>query len=484
MNGRILILLSLGFVLTGCFEEAKTEETSTELRIPDIAQDTSKGNSGDTSGQKLAVDNKEGLARVIEGDLEPTTDVEPSMVSTEVEVLQQVAVLMGENRMAEALAMLNENRDETTTAAFDFYAGTIYLQDGKLDDAAREFRVAVAKHNKFLRAWRSLGIIYIQESKWEQAIPVLTKVINLGGADSITYGFLGYAYSSVGDHIKAESSYRNADLLETDADRMDWKQGMATSFFRQGRYPEAVALLSTMIEKKPGEVSFWDMQASALLRMDQPMKAAENYELIDRMGKATPEHMNSLGDIYTNQELYSLGVKAYLRALDMSEDVKPDRAIRASQILVGQGKLDLAKQVIEAVRAKRGEGLKVEQRKTLLRMESRIAVAEGAGEREAAVLKEIIALDPLDGEALIILGQHEVRKENYEQAAFYYERAAGIEKFEADANVRHAQLKVKQQKYDEAVVLLRRAQQIKHRDNIQDFLEQVERAAAKSARSG
>ena len=52
-----------------------------------------------------------------------------------------------------------------------------------------------------------------------------------------------------------------------------------------------------------------------------------------------------------------------------------------------------------------------------------------------------------------------------------------LEKFEADAKVRHAQLLVGQRKYAEALPLLRRAQELKPREDVQKFLEQVERFA-------
>ncbi len=110
-------------------------------------------------------------------------------------------------------------------------------------------------------------------------------------------------------------------------------------------------------------------------------------------------------------------------------------------------------------------------------MRARIAVAEGAGDEEAKVLEQIVQLDPMDGEALILLGQHAARAGDAEQAVFYYERAENIEGVEADAKVRHAQLLVGQGKYAEALPLLRRAQELKPRDNIQQYLEQVERAA-------
>ena len=55
--------------------------------------------------------------------------------------------------------------------------------------------------------------------------------------------------------------------------------------------------------------------------------------------------------------------------------------------------------------------------------------------------------------------------------------AAAIEAFEADAKVRHAQLLVGLGRYSEALPLLRRAQTVKPPENIQEYMEQVERVA-------
>lgn len=104
-------------------------------------------------------------------------------------------------------------------------------------------------------------------------------------------------------------------------------------------------------------------------------------------------------------------------------------------------------------------------------------MATGAGEEEARVLEQIVALDPLDGEALILLGQYHGRRAEYERAVLQYERAAALPGFEADAKVRHAQLLAGQGRYAEALPLLRRAQQVKPRATTQQFLEQVEKVA-------
>jgi tetratricopeptide (TPR) repeat protein len=272
-------------------------------------------------------------------------------------------------------------------------------------------------------------------NQFAKALPALTRVLELGGADAITYGLLGFAYASVDNHTASESAYRNAILL--DPQTMDWKMGLARSFFKQSRFADAVALCDTLIANHPDQADLWLLQANAYIGLHQPLSAAENFEIVDRLGKSTVNSLNSLGDIYINEEIFDLAVHAYIRAMDKNPKQKPDRAIRAAQVLT----------------------------------------ARGASDEEARLLEQMVALDPLDGEALMLLGQHLSRSGDTEKAIFYYERAASLEPFEADAKVRHAQLLVKNGKYEEALPLLRRAQQIKPRDNIQDYLEQVERVA-------
>ena len=103
----------------------------------------------------------------------------------------------------------------------------------------------------------------------------------------------------------------------------------------------------------------------------------------------------------------------------------------------------------------------VDQRKNLLKLRARVAVAKGESDEEVRVLQETVDLDPLDGEALILLAQYHGRTGDSDKAAFYFERAAEIdEKYEAEAKLRHAQLLVKEGKYLQAVPLLKRANDI------------------------
>ncbi|MBC8206782.1 MAG: tetratricopeptide repeat protein [Kiritimatiellales bacterium] len=403
------------------------------------------------------------------------TDVEPRVTTIERDELMKVQDLIGSDKMDEAARLLEKSRGEAVSATFDFMLGNIYLQTEQLEKAVAAYETAVEKYPKFRRAHRNLGLIYVQQGEFEKALPALTKSVELGDTESLTYGLLGFAYSSIENNLSAESAYRQAVLL--DPATMDWKMGLARALFKQQCYPEAVALCAALIDEDPARADLWLLQANAYVGLKEPLKAAENYELVDQLGQSTVDSLNMLGDIYVNEGLYEMAVDAYIRAMEQNPDRNAERPIRAAKVLVTRGALRETKALIQHVEDLHGAGLGPVDKKDLLKLQARIAVAEGQGEEEVRVLEQIVELDPLDGEALILLGQHAGRANEPEKAIFYYERAESLEKYEADAKVRHAQLLVSQSKYTEALPLLRRAQEIKPRDDIQKYLDQVERVA-------
>jgi tetratricopeptide (TPR) repeat protein len=427
------------------------------------------------SPKELAIWNDPAFKKRFAESYMAETDVEPRLDDSEREQMQSVLELISTDKVDAAMELLRVLRAGTNNAVYDFTIANLHFQKEELNQATSSYLTAVEKFPRFRRAWRNLGLIYVRHAEFDKAVPALTRVIELGGADAPTYGLLGFAYASTDNALAAESAYRMASLLDPKA--MDWKMGLARSFFKQQRYPDAVALTGTMLAANPERADLWMLQANAYIGMEKPSKAAEDFEVVDRLGKSTVDSLNMLGDIYVNVELFDLAVGAYVRSLEKSPQAKPERAIRAAKALVSRNAGEEARNLMAQITRLRGETLATEEQKDLLKLRARLAVAEGASEEEVKVLTEIVALDPLDGEALILLGQQAGRTGNPEQAVFYYERAASLEKFEADAKVRHAQLLVGQGKYQEALPLLRRAQTIKPRDNIQQYLEQIERVA-------
>jgi Flp pilus assembly protein TadD len=291
----------------------------------------------------------------------------------------------------------------------------------------------------------------------------------------MVFGLLGYSYMNTQQYVSAESAYRQAILLERDT--LDWKMGLTQSVFKQSKYAEAVALTEELIKKFPDRAEFWLLQGNAYIGLGKPLKAAENFELVQRMGEATPRSMKLLGDIYVNQEMWDLATRAYGLSAEMKPDQPVSRPIQWVKILAQRGALDQAQRLLGTVRQLYDDNLGETERKELLKLEARLALNEGKGGEAVDVLEEIVALDPLDGEALMLLGQHYASEGDVERAIFYYERAQSVSEVEADAKLRHAQLLVDQGQYEEAIPLLKRVQELEPRDDVSRYLEQVQRVA-------
>lgn len=410
------------------------------------------------------------------------SEYEPKVTAGErdflVEVAELLATATGDDVASvqdRAIVMLQKRLDPSSSASLHFMLASLLFQRERLPEAATVYDTAVGKHGTFRRAWKNLALVQVRLGNFPAATRALTRTVQLGGADALTYGLLGFALGQADDAVGAESAYRMAAML--DPTTLDYRLGLARAYFKQRRFADAASLTGAMLANHPDRADLWMLQANAFTGMNEFRKAAENLELVDRLGQATADSLHLLGDIYTNEELTDLATSAYLRAIAKDQKGDTARALRAAKALAARGALADCQKVADAIEKAFPGKLDEAARKDLLKLRARIAVATGAGEEEARVLEQIVALDPLDGEALILLGQYHVRRGEPDLAILQYERAAGITASEADAKVRHAQLLVGQARYAEALPLLRRAQQVKPRENIQQFLDQVERIA-------
>lgn len=405
------------------------------------------------------------------------TDIEPKVAPEETEVLERAMALMGKPGGRElARRLLESFSGPRRSAVLDFTIGNLHLQSGATERAIQWYRRAIAKFPAFLRAHKNLGLALMKREAYADAIEPLTRVVALGGGDGMTYGLLGHANAQVEQFAAAESAYRLAILLQPAVP--DWQIGLARGLFRLRKFDEAAALCEELIRRDATRPEYWVLLANAHLGQKQPARAAEVYELLDLDGRAAPEHLNTLGDIYVNERLPDLAADAYLRAYARGGDGAPARLLRAAEILAARGAAAEAALLAERLRADGRERLDADGSLRLLKLEARLAAARGeANERQIELLEEIVRNDPLDGEALILLGQRHAAAGDVERAILQFERAAGIEAFAAEASLRHAQQLVRQRRYAEALPLLKRSIELKPRDDIVRYMEQVERLA-------
>ncbi len=405
------------------------------------------------------------------------TDIEPKIAPEEKEALEKVLALMGRPDGREPARRLLESLvGPRRSAALDFTLANLHLQAGAVDRAIVGYRRAIVKFPAFLRAHKNLGLALMRRGDFAEAIEPLTRVLALGGGDGMTYGLLGHANAQIEQFAAAESAYRMAVLLQPAVS--DWQLGLARCLFRLRKFDEAAALCEELIRRDGSRPEYWVLLANAHLGQRQPIRAAEVYELLDLEGQATADHLNTLGDIYVNERLFDLAADAYLRAFARGGETAAPRLLRAAEAMVARGGADAAAALAEHVRRAAPAALDEAAQQRWLKLEARLAAARGeSDERQIELLEEIVRLNPLDGEALILLGQRYAAAGDVERAILLFERAAGLDAFAAEATLRHAQQLVRQRRYADAVPLLKRSIELKPRDDVARYLEQVERLA-------
>ncbi len=409
------------------------------------------------------------------GNYELNTEVQPKLTEAEAEVFREIVEVMKTDQDA-ALQMLLANITGASSGSLEFIVGSVYGEKGDIPNAMSFFKKAVDKYPNFLRARKNLAIMLVQSGEFEDAKTHFVKAIDLGARDTTTFGLLGLCYVNAGQFISAETAYREAILLDSTV--KDWQLGLAKSLLSQKKYEEAIAVLEEILIQEPENEIIWISQANAYLGLDDAETAVAIQEIVDRLGKSTPESLEFMGNIYMSQNLNDLALKYYRKAIQKDPNRSVNTHVDTADILVARGAFDEAKVLISDIRKTYKDRVGKDEDTRLLRMESHIAISEGKTDVFIPILEKLILNDPLDGDALMMLADHYTAQddiENYARADIYYDRVAKIPAVEVKGLIAWARSYVAREQYGKAIPLLERANTLEPRDFITRYLEQVRR---------
>lgn len=404
------------------------------------------------------------------------SEAEPRLSPEEQALYRDKIVPLLRDDPKKAIPELEAAAKPGASAVFDYTLATVHFQSEDFTKAVKHYEQALVKFPDYRRAQRNLALALVRDGKFEAAVKPLTRTIALGGGDGRIFGLLGFAHLNANRFVSAAAAYTQAAVFEPD--NLDFKLGLVKSYIGLAQYESAIALLDELLPQHPDKENLWALQANVFIQREQPARAIVNLEILRRLDKATPAQLSLLGDLHMTQDNRDQALAAYLAAIEKDAGQTPDRGLRPAEILLSRGAIPEAQALLGGIRAQ--GSLPGEAELRLLKLEARAALAAGDGTKGIEILEAIALRNPLDGEALLLAGDYYARQGQPENAEFRYDAAAKIEGHAADAYLKHAQLKVQQQKYTEAVELLRRAQKAKPRDNVARYLERVEQVAARA----
>ncbi len=457
--------------LVGCLALGSATAAQEDVDAP-IA-DTPADDSGDVAGPtqvELSIWRTPSFRRRVAESFAAETPVEPPLDGRDLAVMTDALDLMSANDVDAALELLGRNRSARASAALDFMTGNLLYVQGRMDAAADALEIAVGKYPNFRRAWTRLGDLEARRGNDRRAVAALGKACELGACDPFTMGLLGHCQSRLGHLIAAESAYRRALML--DPTNRDWRLGLADALAGQLRQDEALVMFEALVAASPDDPSLWARLGATRFAAGRLDEAAQDLEVARALGVADPLVERRLAEIYLDRGLASLAVERHLAATDIDGDAAP--ALRAGRVLATRGEIAVVDDLLASLRAGT-DGFAPEVQSEIDRLDSLIAARRDAGDAEATALEALVDRDPLDGEALILLGRHHARQPGgLERAEFWFERAEGLPAFEVEARIRHAEALVAAGRYPQAVALLKQAQSLAPNDDVKAYLDQVE----------
>jgi tetratricopeptide (TPR) repeat protein len=357
------------------------------------------------------------------GFIPSRTEVEPKIGREDYDILEQARVLSKSEPSAAIELLSNKiSGDPRCSSVYDFALATLLYQQNRSEDAIVSYHNTLKKDPNFLRAVRNLAYVLIQQQSYAHAIVQLSKALSLGDASSDAYGMLGYCHLMLGNHSSAENAYRFA--MVRDPENLAIQNGLIRCLEAMGRYEETVGLLDELIRKNPTDPAYWLTQVNSLNQLGQHRRAIANIEILRRMNKASEPALLLLGDLYLNMELPKLAEDAYSAALQLKGNLSPRHFIRAASQLANQNAYDLAIAYANQIQARYGDIMEKEDELRFLNLRARLFLYVKQYAQSAQILEKLIQQDPLNGEALILLGRSYTELQNFPRASIAFERAA------------------------------------------------------------
>jgi len=406
------------------------------------------------------------------------TERTPSITTEEKTTFETIAPLIASSP-AEAITALKLALKPESSAALIYTLANLYFQSGDLDAAAASYTDAIKKFPNFLRAYRNLGIVHVQQGRFAEATPMLLKTIELGGQGADVYGMLAYSYLNLNNTEAALRSYEQALFFQPTS--RDWRMGKVQCLVNLGRQDEAITMIDGLLTDFPDQTDLLLLQSNAFIARNDPASAAATLEVLRSTGKSNTNATVLLGDIYLNFNQPDLAIGLYREAAAKT-DLGTDRAMRIARRLAGMALWKELDTYLADLDARPSTNLAPAAQLDLLNMKAQSDLAQGRVDAAAGKLARVVETDPLNGRALLLLADFHWKKGEIEQAELFFERAGRINDFAPEALVQRARMLVSQRDYSKAVPLLERAQSLAPKAHIAQYLEKVSGAALAAGR--
>ncbi len=233
--------------------------------------------------------------------------------------LTGATVAAGQQDSAQGTPSNSRNAGSTATgktldAGRVFQQGQDALNEGRLDDAERDFRRLLAANPQMGGAYANLGVVYMRRKRWSQALEMLHKAEHLMPEVAGIRLNVGLVYYRQNEFLKAIPPFES--VVRDQPGGLQARYLLGQCYFFAERWEDAVTALEPLWAQASGKLDYLYVlmiAASRAGKKDLDQKATAQ---LVRVGEGSPEFHLFMGKAHLNLEQYDLALADFQAAAD------------------------------------------------------------------------------------------------------------------------------------------------------------------------
>jgi tetratricopeptide (TPR) repeat protein len=193
-----------------------------------------------------------------------------------------------------------------------FREGQDALNQGRLDEAERDFRRVLAVNPQVGGAYANLGVVYMRRKQWAHALEMLHKAETLMPDVAGIRLNLGLAYFRQNEFLKA-IPFLEA-VVRDDPDAAQPRHLLGLCYFFADRWADAARILAPLWEQASGQLSYLYVLSIAAHRAGMKDLDDKATAQLVKVGEGSPEFHLFMGKAHLNLEQYDLALADFQAA--------------------------------------------------------------------------------------------------------------------------------------------------------------------------
>jgi tetratricopeptide (TPR) repeat protein len=198
--------------------------------------------------------------------------------------------------------------------AKSFQAGQNALNQGRLDEAERDFRQALAVSPQLGGAYANLGVVYMREKRWDKALQMLLKAEQMMPEVAGIRLNIGLAYYRQNEFLKAIPPFESVVRDQPDAAQPRHLLGLC--YFFAERWADAAHTLEPLWEQESRTLSYLYVLSIAAHRAGMKELDDRATAQLVNTGDGSPEYHLFMGKAHLNLEQYDMALADFQAAAE------------------------------------------------------------------------------------------------------------------------------------------------------------------------